>query len=69
VTNPSPLIIQFFKNIPRTQVAGFCPKQIKNHAPLLTEAHTEFSAQLKSGLETTGSSGQFRTLMPAIDRH
>jgi hypothetical protein len=67
--NPAALIIQFLKNIPCAQVACFSPKQIKNHPPLLTEAHPKLSAQLKSGLESTGSSRQFRTLTPAIDRH
>jgi hypothetical protein len=61
MANPSPLIIQFFKNIPRAQMAGFSPKQIKNHPPLLTQAHPKRSAQLKSGLESTGSSGQIGT--------
>jgi hypothetical protein len=69
MSNPSSLVIQFLKNIPRAQVAGFSPKQIENHSPLLTEAHPKLSAQLKSGLQSTGSSRHFRTLMRAIDRH
>jgi hypothetical protein len=61
VSNPSALIIQFFENIPRTQMAGFSPKQIKDHPPLLTQAHPKLSAQLKSGLQSAGSSGPIRT--------
>jgi hypothetical protein len=57
MANPSPLIIQFFKNIPRAQMASFSPQQIKDHPPLLTQAHPKLPAQLKSGLESTGSCG------------